>query len=35
MLFRSTILNKEEALAEVRMNYEMTLADIYMMAGIR
>jgi outer membrane protein, heavy metal efflux system len=30
-----TILNKEEALAEVKMNYEMTLADIYMMAGIR
>src|ERR1035437_8854008 len=30
-----TILNKEEGLAEVKMNYEMTLADIYMMAGIR
>jgi len=30
-----TILNKEEALAEVKMEYEMTLADIYMMAGIR
>jgi outer membrane protein TolC len=30
-----TILSKEEALAEVKMNYEMTLADIYMMAGIR
>src|ERR1035437_2810545 len=30
-----TILNKEEVLAEVKMNYEMTLADIYMMAGIR
>jgi outer membrane protein TolC len=30
-----TILNKEEALAEVKMNYEMTLADIYMMVGIR
>ena len=30
-----TILVKEEALAEVKMDYEMTLADIYMMAGIR
>jgi cobalt-zinc-cadmium efflux system outer membrane protein len=30
-----TILNKEESLAEVKMEYEMTLADIYMMAGIR
>ena len=30
-----TILNKEEALAGVKMDYEMTLADIYMMAGIR
>jgi outer membrane protein TolC len=30
-----TILMKEEALAEVKMNYEMTLADIKMMAGIR
>ena len=26
---------KEETLAEVKMDYEMTLADIYMMAGIR
>lgn len=30
-----TILMKEETLAEVKMDYEMTLADIYMMAGIR
>src|ERR1035437_14261 len=30
-----TILMKEEALAEVKMDYEMTLADIYMMVGIR
>jgi outer membrane protein TolC len=30
-----SILAKEEALAEVKMDYEMTLADIYMMAGIR
>lgn len=30
-----TILAKEEQLAEVKMEYEMTLADIYMMAGIR
>jgi outer membrane protein TolC len=30
-----TILSKEEALAEVKMEYDMTLADIYMMAGIR
>jgi outer membrane protein TolC len=30
-----TILMKEETLAEVKMEYEMTLADIYMMAGIR
>ena len=30
-----TILAKEEVLAEVKMDYEMTLADIYMMAGIR
>ncbi|MDR3543146.1 MAG: TolC family protein [Desulfosporosinus sp.] len=30
-----SILLKEEAQAEVKMDYEMTLADIYMMAGTR
>jgi outer membrane protein TolC len=30
-----TILMKEESLSESKMNYEMTLADINMMAGIR
>jgi outer membrane protein TolC len=30
-----SILQKEEAQAEVKMDYEMTLADIYMMAGGR
>jgi outer membrane protein TolC len=30
-----SILLKEEAQAEVKMEYEMTLADIYMMAGAR
>jgi len=30
-----TILIKEENLAEAKMNYQMTLADINMMAGIR
>jgi outer membrane protein TolC len=30
-----TILMKDETLAEVKMEYEMTLADIYMMAGLR
>jgi outer membrane protein TolC len=30
-----SILAKEESLAEVKVDYEMTLADIYMMAGIR
>jgi outer membrane protein TolC len=30
-----TILMKEENLAEAKMNYQMTLADINMMAGIR
>lgn len=30
-----TILTKEENLAEAKMNYQMTLADINMMAGIR
>jgi outer membrane protein TolC len=30
-----SILMKEETLAEAKVDYEMTLADIYMMAGIR